>query len=65
MVTVIMMRKRVYAPFVPRKRFRTAVKSPVAGLRMLNKRYARGPSKSGTLTEQVKSIQRYHLAPSP
>jgi len=60
-----MMRKRVYAPYGPRKRFRSEVKSPVAGFRMLNQRYSRGPSRSGTLTDQVKSIQRVMAKNSP
>lgn len=56
-IIVIMKRQRVYAPLVSRKRFKS-LKSSTAGATFQNQHYMKGPRRTGTLAQQIKSLQR-------
>jgi len=59
-------RQRVYAPFTVAKKARYgAIKGATTGVRLQGRRTARGPSTTGTLKQQVKSLQRIARISTP
>lgn len=58
-------RRLFFTPMRSAKRMRTPARTPARQFQTINKRTTRGPSTKGTLTQQVKSLQRVvrNLAP--